>query len=278
MNFFTKRGRVFTVAAAGVLILGLSCTAIASAGTRGGRNPVPFPSGNSLYDSLTVSSNYVWSMAYEATGIGQLGNDITLANNGGRLGQVVVSMANWNPASQSVPLQMTLNLYNPSVNEPGNGVAPGTLIGSDTITVTPPGTSTGSTWPSNPPTYGIDNFDVTFNFQSQNLTLPDDVVYDIAYNNTTIDTGLNVNLSYDSSSVPSAGADTYPGFLFVAIGNGANADAGGATGEITCQTVTTAFEQYSTQPTVYGSPACGLAAVPPGPGLLVPAVDFIGSY
>jgi hypothetical protein len=276
MRIPTKRSRTFIAAAAGVLVLGLACTAIASAGTRGGGNPNTFPAAPTLYNSMTVSANYVWSYAFDATGANQLGNDITLANGGGRLNDVVVSMGNFAPASQSAPLAMTLNVYNPSANpsapEPGNGVTPGSLIATDTVTITPPGTATGFT--GTPPTYGIDNFNVTFNFESQKISLPDEVVYDIAYNNTTVDTGLNVNLSYESSSVPSVGADTYPGYLFVATGDGMNGATGGPNGEITCQPVSSTLAQYSTQPTTYGSTACGLAALPAGPGLLVPAVEF----
>jgi hypothetical protein len=223
---------------------------------------------------MAVSSNYVWSYAFAATGANQFGNDITLVNGGGRLGDVVVSMGNFNPASLSAPLPITLNIYNPSAFEPGNAVAPGSLIATDTVIITPPGTTTGNTYPNNPPTYGIDNFNITFNFKSPKITLPSEVVYDVAYNNTTVDTGLNVNLSYESSSVPSVGADTYPGYLFVATGSGSNGATGGSGGEITCQDVSTKFAQYSTQPTVYGSTACGLAALPAGPGLLVPAVVF----
>jgi hypothetical protein len=218
-------------------------------------------------------------MAFDATGANQLGNDITLANGGGKLDDVVVSMGNFAPASQSAPLAITLNIYNPngSLGEPGNGVAPGTLIATDTVTITPPGTAGGFN-AGDPPTYGIDNFNATFNFASQKITLPDDVVYGIAYNNTTVDTGVNVNLSYESSSVPSVGADTYPGYLFVSQSADGNNDVGGPTGEITCSTVSTSFEQYSTQPSVYGSAAtCGLAALPVGPGLLVPAVEFTTS-
>lgn len=274
MKFLTKRIRIFTVAVAAVLTLGLGVPAIASAGTRGGEMPTSYPAGPSLYNSLAVSSNYVWSYAFTATGANQFGNDITLVNGGGRLGNVVVSMGNFNPASLSAPLPITLNIYSPNALEPGNSVAAGSLIATDTVTITPPGTATGNTYPINPPTYGIDNFNVTFNFKSQKITLPSEVVYGIAYNNTTVDTGLNVNLSYESSSVPSVGADTYPGYLFVATGDGSNGATGGPTGEITCQTVSNTFAQYSTQPTVYGSPLCGLAALPAGPGLLVPAVAF----
>jgi hypothetical protein len=232
----------------------------------------PPPPGAQLYNSTTVSSNYVWSYAFDATGADQFGNDITLVNGGGKLNNVVVSMGNFAPASESEPLSITLNIYNPGASEPSNGAAPGSLIATDTETITPPGTATGYT--GTPPTYGIDNFNATFNFKSQNITLPDEVVYDITYDNTTVDTGLNVNLSYESSSVPSVGADTYPGYLFVATKNGADDATGGPSGEITCQTVGSSFEQYSTQPTTYGSTACGLAALPAGPGLLVPAVEF----
>lgn len=274
MRFFTKRMRIFATAVAATLTLGLACTAIASAGTRGGENPSPFPATASYYNSMSLSSNYVWSYSFDGTGANQFGNDITLANGGGRLGEVVVSMSNFNPASGSAPLPITLNIYNPntSLSEPGNSVVPGSLIATDTVTVTPPGTAAGFNT-GNPPTYGIANFNVTFNFESQRIVLPDDVVYGIAYNNTTVDTGVNVNLSYESSSVPSEGADTYPGYLFVATANG-NGATGGPGGEITCQNVSSTFAQYSTQPTTYGSSACGLAALPAGPDLLVPAVEF----
>ena len=159
----------------------------------GGRNPAPWPSASPLYNSTTVSSNYVWSYAYDATGANQLGNDVTLINGGGKLNSVVVSMGNFNPASESALLPITLNIYEPGAAEPGNGATPGALITSDTVSVTPPGTSTGYT--GTPPTYGIANFNVTFNFSSKKVTLPDQIVYDITYNNTTVDTGLNVNLS-----------------------------------------------------------------------------------
>jgi hypothetical protein len=277
MRFLTKRIPILTAAVAGVVVLGLGVPTIASAGSRGGEGQNPSPATPSLYNSMAVSSNYVWSFAFDATGANQFGNDVTLVNGGGRLGSVVVSMANFNPASSSAPLPITLTIYNPSASEPGNGVAPGSVIATDTVTITPPGTATGSTFPNNPPSYGIQNFNVTFNFQSQKISLPAEVVYKIAYNNTTVDTGLNVNLSYESSSVPSVGADTYPGYLFVATANGSNGATGGPSGEITCQGVSNAFEQYSTAPAVYGSTDCGLAASPVGPGLLVPAVQFTSS-
>jgi hypothetical protein len=123
---------------------------------------------------MTDSSNFVWSYAFDATGANQFGNDITLVNGGGELNNVVVSMGNFNPASESKPLPITLNIYNPGATEPANGAAPGSLIATDTVTITPPGTTTGYT--GTPSTYGIDNFNATFNFEFQRITLPDEVV------------------------------------------------------------------------------------------------------
>jgi hypothetical protein len=220
-----------------------------------------------LYDSMSVSDNYVWSMAYvAATGLNQLGTDITLANGGGSVQHATVSMSTF-PGSGTDPIPVTLNIYQPnhysSTNtsnyEPGNTATHGKLITSKTVTVTPPA-NTG-TVPK--------DFTVTFNLGG--VKLPSDVVYGIAYDDSTVDTGLNVNLSYESSSVPSAGADTFPGFLFASTKDGGNGAVGGSNGEITCQDVSSAFAQYDTS--AHGS--CGLDAITNGPTIaLVPAVQF----
>jgi hypothetical protein len=228
-----------------------------------------------LYDSMTVSDNYVWSQAFvAATGLNEFGTDITLANGGGSLKHVDVSMSTF-PGSGTDPIPVTLNIYksanfnnngnattfacSPSACEPGNGVAPDALIASDTETVTPPA-NTGT---------GIVNFIVTFNFN--NVTLPSDVVYGIKYDDSTVDGGLNVNLSYESSSVPSAGADTFPGFLFASTKDGSNGAVGGSAGQVTCQNVSSKFAQYSTA----SNGSCGQSAIAGGPTInLVPAVEF----
>ena len=82
--------------AAFVFVIAGSGIAAASTTENGGKNPPP-PVAASLYSSFTVSSNYVWSYAFDATGANQLGNDITLANGGGKLSTVVVSMGNFAP-------------------------------------------------------------------------------------------------------------------------------------------------------------------------------------
>jgi hypothetical protein len=168
------------------------------------------------------------------------------------------------PGSGTDPIPVTLNIYqsgdyNNGGSEPSTGATPGALIATDTVDVTPPA-NTGS---------APKNFTVTFDFGG--VKLPSDVVYGIAYDDSTVDTGLNVNLSYESSSVPSAGADTFPGFLFASTKDGGNGAVGGSNGEITCQDVSSKFAQYDTS--AHGS--CGMDAISNGPTIaLVPAVEF----
>jgi hypothetical protein len=164
------------------------------------------------------------------------------------------------PGSGTDSIRVTLNIYQSGgVIEPGNAVPPGGLITSDTVDVTPP--ANAGTVPK--------NFTVTFDFGG--VTLPSDVVYGIEYDDSTLDTGLNVNLSYESSSVPSAGADTFPGFLFASTIDGTNGAVGGPSGEITCQNVSATYAQYDTS--AHG--ACGLDAIANGPTIaVVPAVEF----
>ena len=180
-------------------------------GAQGVPGPPGAPAVNPqvLYDSMTVSDNYVWSMAYvSATGLNEFGTDITLANGGGSLKHATVSMATF-PGSGTDSIPVTLNIYQSGgVTEPSNGHPTGALIATNTVNVTPPANA-GSV---------PKNFTVTFDFGG--VTLPSDVVYGIAYDDSTLDTGLNVNLSYESSSVPSAGADTFPGFLFASTKDG----------------------------------------------------------
>jgi hypothetical protein len=207
---------------------------------------------------MTVSDNYVWSQAYvPATGLNELGTDVTLANGGGSLVHATVVMATF-PGSGTDALPVTLTIYPSNLGpEPANGFTPGAPIVAKTVDVTPPANAgTG-------PVY----FTVTFDFGG--VALPKDVIYGIRYDDSTLDTGLNVALSYESSSVPSAGADTFPGFLFAKTIDGTNHQVGGANGEITCHNLVPAYAQYDTST----NGTCGLTAG--GDTIaLVPAVKF----
>jgi len=262
-RFMTKKVLVVGVVVA--VLLGVGGAAFAyftSTGTGTGSAPVGTASpvlidqlgGTPMYNSTIDGSAYQWSMAYVATGINQFGNEITFANGSQPLSDVVVAMSNAGPTTGSIPI--TFNIYSPASPETSAD-----LLWTDTETVTPPGGT---------PT-GIANFDVTFkNFTSvlyyPGAPLPSTVVYGIAYDNTSADTGMNVQLSYEP---PLVGSDTAPGNLFLST-TGGNGAAGGPTGEVTCSDVNTTFAQYSTASGNGG--LCGLGANPVGN--LIPAVEF----
>jgi hypothetical protein len=226
-----------------------------------------------LYNSRIDYSAYAASIAYEATGMNAIGSEISLANGGGTLSNVVVDMANFNPVAPTAlgnELPITLSIYNPGTATTAGSV-PGSLIATDTQTFIIPGGPNGGygspycttgAGASNP-YCGIANFSITFNDWGSYapVTLPGTVIYEISYNNTTVETGLNVQLSTEPTQV-SVGSDTYPGTVFVSEG-GPNQDVG--PGEITCSTVTLggAFAIYSTVPTPAGA-SCGLSPYIPG--------------
>jgi hypothetical protein len=241
-----------------------------SQGAQGAQGPAGAPAVNPnvLYDSMTVSSNYEWSQCFNCVQMGQYGNDVTMANGGGTLKRALVSMVNFNTGP--VPIAITLTLYNESTaeynNGPSTGAVPGSEIASSTVTVTPAAQFV--------------NFNVSFPFNNVALG-SGDVIYDISYSNPVNDPGLNVNMSYESSSVPSAGADSFPGWLWAATNPAQTAgygDVGGSTGEITCSTaVNNTFALYSTAEASFNNDACGLAASPVIVGYLVPAVEFLSN-
>ncbi len=228
--------------------------------------------GTPVYNSTVDASTYQWSYSFQGgTGANALGNKINLSNGGGALSDVVVAMTNFNNTSGSLPL--TLNIYNPGSYD-GPGTGPGSLIATDTTTVSFPATATGYD-ANNPPTYGLANFNATFNFSSQNITLPGTVVYEILFPNPQppVASGVNVQLSNEASQV-SVGSDADPGYLFVSTYNNQNDATGGANGEITCDNVGSTFGEY---PTAVGATGCGETTTnsAPYPSIaLIPAVEF----
>lgn len=200
-----------------------------------------------LYNSRIDYPAYQASMAYYATGLGELGNEVSLANGGGYLNNVVVDMANFNPVSG--PMDITFNIY-----DPGSGGQPGSLIATDQQTFTIPAAPNGgygSTYcttgaGAGNPYCGIGNFSITFNFAPQDLTLPSTVIYGIQYDDSqnSVDSGVNVQLATEPTQV-SVGADTFPGYVFAALMSGVSGQDAGP-GEVTASTLTTTFVQVST--------------------------------
>lgn len=228
--------------------------------------------GTPMYNSRTDGTAYQYSQCFYCVQMGDFGNRVNLANGGGPLSDVVVDMANFDSFPSAVNLMhITMNIY-----AAGSGSTPGSLLASDeqafNIPDAPDGGYNSVTCQAaqalNPDSdCGIANFSITFNFASQDVTLPSEIVYDIQYNDAadTADSGVNVQLAQESTEV-SVGSDADPGNLFMSLAssptNGYNAsynDVG--PGEITCSTVSATFEEYNTTTTCdgghqgYGTPS-----------------------
>ncbi len=265
---------------------------------------VEFITASPLYDSLnSPAPPDTWGLSFGGTNTAEFGNEITPVSTASPLSSVVVALdsqacenstgtnANGDPLGcvtnpgAIFPLSITMYLY--------NAASPvGAPIASDTQSFNTPyrpsadasKCATGNNWSGYPNDgtqwydssaancyYGI-TYDAVFNNWG-GLVLPSNVVYGIKYNATSgPGSSLNVELSDESTDV-TAGSDTHPGNVFVAVGPGSN-DAGGPTGEVTCSTsVGATFAQVSTASGNSGN--CG-ASAPEGNGTVanIPAVEF----
>jgi hypothetical protein len=230
--------------------------------------------GISAYNSRIAPSLYDWSQCWTCVQANQIGEEINLAGGGGQLSNVVVDLTNFDtPAGTE---SFTLNIYDAAKDG-----LPGALLATDTQSFSVPATSTGLN--GIPPTYGLANFSVTFDhftytaddYSSYGGTLPGTVVYGITPNisfSSQVEPGSGVNLQLSSEADITAGSDADSGTVFLST-TGGNGDAGGSTGELTCQDVNTTFAQYSTA--ANANDTCGWASVPApwGPNV-IPAVQF----
>ncbi|MGA2529286.1 MAG: hypothetical protein ABSG36_09020 [Acidimicrobiales bacterium] len=312
-RFMNKKALVVGVAVA--LVLGLGGAAFAywtsSGGGTGAAQVGHAPSsviitqdalGTPAYNSMiSPMPPDTWSQAYEATGLTEFGNEITLKSGvTGALNNVVVALDSQacgngsNTPCTTTPgatfaLSMTLNVYNPASPV-------GAPIATDTQTFNIPfrpsasplqctaGTYNWSGYPNDGTQwydaangncyYGI-NYAAVFDFSSQNITLPSTVVYGISFDASSGPAqSLNVMLSNESTN-PTVGTDTDVGNVFAA---GTQGDIG--PGEITCSTLVSGFAQYSTAAgTNLSSPspgnACGLSTVNEnGTYANIPQVEF----
>ena len=210
-----------------------------------------------LYNSRIDAPTYQASLCFYCIQMGEIGNEISLANGGGPLSSVVVDMANFTAATSgdtSGSANITLNIYSG-----GAAPSPSTLIATDTENFTLYATPTGYDPTATNPGAGIDNFSITFDNFTYPVTgvksLPGTVIYGLQYDDPQGpgNGGLNVQLATEAGpDQVSVGADTYPGYVFtslasVAAGNGYGwgyNDVG--VGEVTCSTVSTTFAQYPT--------------------------------
>lgn len=177
-----------------------------------------------------LAGNYP-SLGYEATSTSELGDHIAFGPGARKLNTVTVTMSNWALASQyssnatGYQHDLTFNLYNYA-----GDTAAGSLLATNTVSAlipwrpeadpTCPG---GTAWRD---VSGTCNnglaFNVVFDFSNQNVILPNDIVFGLAFN--TADYGNNPihsagpynSLNYAlTGAAPTVGTDINPDSLFV---------------------------------------------------------------
>jgi len=220
-----------------------------------------------VYDSIIdPNPGNVPSLSFEAHGVLEVGNQVSLGGTARVLNNVVVQMSSWacesgswtgtpSPCAStpgdtfSVPI--TLNLYNVG---PANSYGPstvGSLIATATQTFNIPYRPSADpvNCPATPTKWYDAGLATCFNgffnnidFNFGHAVLPDHVIYGITYNTNTSGfspTGipgpadsLNVAMSTEPVS-PSVGSDDYPGTVYMAVHDGgyeSNYCDGGAAG------------------------------------------------
>ena len=134
---------------------------------------------DTVYSNIpgTLAANYS-SLGYQATSTQEFGDRIALGGTSRALRSATVTMSSWarsedygNASTFQHPI--TLNIYGA-----GSGNTAGALIATVTQNATIPYRPTG--WAGN----GI-AFNLTFDFSSLGITLPDNISYGLAYNTET---------------------------------------------------------------------------------------------
>jgi hypothetical protein len=201
-----------------------------------------------IYDTIpSPLPPNVPSLGYQATQTSEFGNLISFGGTGRELTDVTVLMSDWALASTYGSLSptwdypLTLNLYN--VDNSGATPEPGSLIASVTQTfaipwrpeadATCPG---GTAWrAANGNCYNGFAFTVTFDFSG--TTVPDQIIYGLAFNtntwgsNPTGQPGPYESLNFGLATVaPTTGSNPLPGTAYWNTATAGNYADGGAAG------------------------------------------------
>jgi hypothetical protein len=213
-----KQFRRFTLTLA--LLAFAATTALAQAGTTVYNNiPSPLP------------PNYA-SLGFQATSTAEFGDNVFLAGTDRRAATATVGMSSWSlhsdyptmpAAGYSHPI--TLNIY--AVDHSGPNPALGALLGTITKSFIIPwrpeaSTGCGTAWrASDNLCYNGYAFTITFDLRSLGLTLPNEIIFGVAYNTETHGyapigvagpyNSLNVGLGEVPATV---GADADPDAVF----------------------------------------------------------------
>ncbi|MBV8502138.1 MAG: PEP-CTERM sorting domain-containing protein [Paucibacter sp.] len=182
-----------------------------------------------VYDSLGPAVGNLPSLGYQATQTAEFGDRIALGGTARGLDSVTIRMSSWALASTygsqaaGYNHDLTLNVYGA-----GSGAFAGSLLGSVTLDAFIPwrpeasDSCTNGRWSD-----GAGNcfsgkaFDVTFDFGSLGLVLPDSVVVGLAFNTQSWGAQpIGIDGPYDSlnfglaSGAPTIGTDVNPDGVF----------------------------------------------------------------
>lgn len=185
-----------------------------------------------IYDSIPgpLPPNVV-SLGYEANQIAEFGNAVAFGGTDRQLSSVTVLMSDWALASTYGSLNptwdypLTLNLYN--IDNSGASPEPGSLIASVTQTFAIPWRpeadvtcAGGTAWrAANGSCYNGFAFTVTFDFTG--VTVPDQIIYGLAFNTTDYGSAPTGQLGpYDSlnfgltTAAPATGSNPLAGTVY----------------------------------------------------------------
>lgn len=230
--------------------------------TVGSASPVNITQIGAAYDSLNANMVYHQDQCFTCASVSAFGNQVHLATTG-RLSDVVVAMRNWSDAITNGGL--TFTVYNVGA---GNSV--GSVIASDHQLFNFPAWNSITQRPS------VSN--ITFDFSSQNVTLPSNVIYGITYDDPTGsppgdpagEASLNVGLSNAASEL-SVGSDPIAGYVYVNTSNlsGWESDSGTCGGNN--PTLNTFVPTY-----IYcgNTPPANVGAYGDSTGYDIPSVEF----
>lgn len=183
------------IAAFGVLtVTGLGLTVFAAPAFA-----TPGPGTSVIYNSVVTSPNpgNLPSVGAEAYSFNEFGNEVQFKGTNRQLTNVTVELSSWGcasgtwyggdcstPAGATFNEPITFNIYNPGPD----GLHPGTLIASDTQTFAIPyrpsaaPQCSGGRWWDSRLKLCFNGLTTTVTFSFSGVTLPDTVVYGIAYN------------------------------------------------------------------------------------------------
>src|ERR1700722_571691 len=193
MKLFSSKRRMAVVGLTVGLIAGASGLAVAyftagGSGTGsasvGHATALTITQVGTAYDSLTSDGSYVQDQTYGGAGVTEFGNEIKLTS-GGVLGTVIVAFRNWGPALTSYPV--TLNIFSPGDTSPDSAA-----IATDTVDANFPAAISINSDPS--------TSTVTFDFSSQDLTVPATIVYGVAFAGASDSVGGSLNVALSSSA------------------------------------------------------------------------------